>query len=86
MEIIPKLEIIKSLNIIQIINDLLNSNLSEIALFNLSDILNSLGNCLTESQLYFKDNKDNKLQNSDDIYVRIVNNINVNIIMFRSIL
>ena len=68
MDIIPKLEIIKSLNIIQIIHDLLNSNLNETTLFNLSDILNSLGNCLTESQLYFKDSK---VQNSDNIYVSI---------------
>ncbi len=56
MEILSKLEIIKKLDIFNIIYKLLNSkNLSETTLFNLGDIVNSLGLFVLDSQLYYKE-------------------------------
>jgi len=66
MDIIPKLEILKNLNIFSLILKLLNNkSLNESALFNLCDIVNSIGLFLLDSQFQYKE----KNQMNTDIYV-----------------
>ncbi len=69
MDIVPKLEIIRSFDLIQLITNLLSSKLTETSLFNITDILNSLGNNLIESHLYLK----NHGNTGEELYVRITN-------------
>ena len=79
MDTVPKLEILQTLGIFKIIFKLLNGKkLNESALFNLCDIVNSIGLFVLDSQFQYKE----KNQINTDIYVRIYNNILNSLINF----
>jgi len=74
MDVVSKLEILKNLGILNIIHKLLSSKtLNESSLFNLCDIVNSIGIFLLDSQFQQKE----KSQMNTELYV---NNLLSNII------